>query len=174
MKFRCLLSERVRFPSPCGSVTMPEYSREIKADGSCNLKKVGCKNTQYLIQESSKGHLLCDLIKRSRIGDTSAIPTVDESVFGDASNIPKDLMSAANLSVKVNQLFDSLPADVRSKYDNSSLKFMKAVSENSQDLINHAAAASIASDKLSKASNTKSLADAINSLIGGKSNESNS
>lgn len=173
MKFRCLLSSREHFYSPSGDVSLTEYTK-CSSNGVCILKKTGTKNIKFLVQESAKGHLLCDLIKRARVGDVNAITPVDSSMFGDSSNMPSDLLSAANLSLKVNQLFDSLPLDVRNRYGNNSYNFMKAVSENSQDLANMVAASQIHADKVQKDSNTKSLADAINKLIGGNSDAGNS
>lgn len=171
MRFRTEISCKERFCCPSGSSTKIDYIRETKSDGTCFLKKTGTTNLKFLIQESSKGHLLCDLIKRARIGDTSAIPAVDPSAFGDCTNIPQDLMAAQNLQVKVNTLFDSLPADTRDKFGNNPYKFLKAVSDNSQDIVNCVAASESAKVASSKLSSEQILTNVINKIIGGKSNE---
>lgn len=80
----------------------------------------------------------CDinlLMKRYQIGDINAIRQIEEVFYGDSTEYPTDSLTAANLVLAAQQMFDMLPLDVKQSFDNNYQKWMAKVQANDMDTL---------------------------------------
>lgn len=130
MKFRTAYNCSERFCSPSGSRFRKLFQRKIHSNGSKELVENGTEDTYQIIQLAAKGNLLPDLIRRSQLGDPSAIGN-DIGSYPDLTRAPKNLLDAENLLLKARSIYDSLPSDTKNKYGNSYVQFLSAVDDGS-------------------------------------------
>ena len=128
MKFRSFSNRPAAKPCPAGSSTSRIYKRTFDTAGNSDIVYTGEEPTYQSIQMAARGTLTKDLISRSLSGDDSAIPTPVES-FADITNAPKSLLEAQNHLISAREIYDSLSADVKSRYGNNFGTFLSAVSD---------------------------------------------
>lgn len=98
------------------------YAPKVSSNGSVVLVESGFEDTDAYIQsflESTDIHLVMAQLKE---GDTSVLNR-RPGAYGDFTKAPKTFAEALQLQIDSNRLFDSLPADVKRKFDNSSSQF---------------------------------------------------
>ncbi len=125
MKFRAAY-DRERKPCPSGSRLRQTYTRG--ADGS--LVEAGVEDVFDSIQKAGEGLALADLIRRAERGDQTAIPTPVES-FVDITGAPKDLLEAHMMLSDAKSKYDSLPASVKSVFNNDFPTMLAAIGDGS-------------------------------------------
>lgn len=107
----------------------PQHADEYgfkEVNGRMVLAKTGEKNVYQMIQEAIPQTSLTAIINRLMKGDKSAIGDVVAN-FVDATKVPKNLMEAQNLMIYGERYFETLPTDVRNKYQNDLSAFFADV-----------------------------------------------
>lgn len=100
------------------------YQEEIdKETGKKHLVKSGETNIYAMIQEDLEDSKIENILKRVAMGDLKAL-NQRETLYVDATNMPKTLMEAQNVVLKAKQEFERLPLEVRKEFDNSAEKYI--------------------------------------------------
>ena len=107
--------------TPIGDRYQQEYEYQI-VDGYEQLVPAGVTDLVEKIQESFESTKLSNIIARYNAGDLGALKKA-QGVFANISEMPTTLQEAQNMRIKAETAFDSLPVDVREKYDFSAYKF---------------------------------------------------
>lgn len=94
----------------------------VKEDGSIALEKSGVRNVQEEIDSYEESCDLNSIIARYMSGDTEALSR-NIMNFGDFTKFPKTYAEMLQLQIDSNNLFNSLPDEVRQKFDNDCNKF---------------------------------------------------
>lgn len=107
-----------------GSRYLNTYQEEIDKDtGKKHLVKSGETNIYAMIQEDLEDSKIENILKRAALGDLKAL-NQRETLYVDATNMPKTLMEAQNIVLKAKQEFETLPLEVRKEFDNSAEKYI--------------------------------------------------
>ena len=76
-----------------------------------------------MIQEDLEGTKIENILHAVAMGDLSALRQ-RETIYADATNMPKTLMEAQNLVLKMKNEFEKMPLEVRKLFDNSPEKYV--------------------------------------------------
>ena len=114
--------ERKRYYAPIGNHYLNEYQEEI-VQGKKQLVKIGEKDIYAMIQEDLEGTKIENILHAVAMGDLSALQQ-RETTYADATTMPKTLMEAQNLVLKMKGEFETLPLEVRKLFDNSAEKYV--------------------------------------------------
>lgn len=126
-----LLSGQRRVYCPHGTREKADYFPVYDRAGVWHLEKKDTPVQTYLEIQSYADE--CDinvLMARYRAGDTDVLSRV-QGVYGDFSLIPTNYAEIMNEKLRAEQLFYSLSADVRSRYNNSVEQFMSEIGTKS-------------------------------------------
>lgn len=118
---------RVNLPpkigSEAGEKEATTYQTRIDENGHKITEAVGKTNIYDRIQSSLEETKIENIIKRFTEGDMSAFRT-SEPIYADMREAPKTLMEAQNMIIRITDEFNSLPVDVRAKFDHSPEKYV--------------------------------------------------
>lgn len=114
--------ERKRYYAPAGNHFLNVYQEEI-VDGKRELVKVGETNVYEKIQEDLEGTKIENILHAAAMGDLNAL-NQRETIYADATTMPKNLMEAQNLVVKMKYEFEQMPLEVRKMFDYSAEKYV--------------------------------------------------
>lgn len=131
MKYRTAYSEQVRKPSPNGSKWRKKYVRDVALDGVRSLKEAPPENQYELVQAARFGLTPRECLQRFAAGDTSALSEVDLKAYQDLTNVPSSLSEALKVSARAQELFSSLPKEVKVDYGNDISKLVSAIDDGS-------------------------------------------
>lgn len=115
MKFNQLEHSK-KFVSNPGSVWKDIYHGEVQPDGSIKLVFDKKENFYKRIQADSVGCDLPSIIARATAGDPTAFRQ-DAGFFGDVVGMPQTYADILNQVNAGKAKFESLPLDVREKFD---------------------------------------------------------
>lgn len=164
MKFRTAYDpDRKIIPCSSGSRYRQTYIKRIY-DGKEVLEDAGKEDVYDSIQKAAPGNIMEDLLRRARAGDSSAIPEPIDS-YADISKAPRDLLEAHQILSDARSKYDSLPADLKSVFNNSYTDFLEASANGTvvkaiQAKNSNPGSAPLSSDEISK----------LRAMIGGKEN----
>lgn len=96
----------------------PEYIEVIKKDGSKTLEVTGQKNIYEYIQSFAEQSKIENILHAAAMGDLSVF-NQRETTYADATTLPKTLMEAQNLVLRMKQEFETMPLEVREIFNNS-------------------------------------------------------
>lgn len=122
--FASLLTRRERFYANPGSRMHNDYEIQIDKKGHKTLKKVGEHDIYEEIQSFLEETKIENILARAAAGDLNAL-NQRTGLYIDVTDSPKTLAEAQNAILKLGNYFDSLPADIRAKFDNSKEKFVQ-------------------------------------------------
>lgn len=108
---------------PTGTGTLKEYQEEIKK-GIKGLVNTGLKNVYEIIQMDYEQTKIENILHSVLMGDLQALNARDGS-YVDATTMPKNLMEAQNLVLRMKSEFDSMPLEVKEKFNNSADKYVE-------------------------------------------------
>lgn len=111
-----------RFISNPGSPIHLLYSPVVNADGTISLVVSGKENTDDIIQTYAESCDIRLILSRASEGDFSGFSS-RSGTFGDFTKVPKTFAEALQLQIDSNKLFESLPAEVREKFDYNANQF---------------------------------------------------
>lgn len=125
MKFFTRSCAPERIPSPRGTLTVPEYQLRNVA-GKEQLVQIGEKPLAEVIKAAGDGISIADKLARWRHGDESALGVPGGS-YGDFTKLPKTLAEAQQFAMNAQNVFETLPLEVRSAYGHNLGDFLDAV-----------------------------------------------
>lgn len=107
-----------KFISNPGSPYKPIYSASLTKDGHIELKVVGQDNIQEYIDSFADETDINWILARCTAGDTSVLSKRQGS-YGDFVDVPKNYHEFMQKLLDGQEFFDSLPVDLKNKFDNS-------------------------------------------------------
>lgn len=120
----------VKFRQPVGDREKLEYQPVYDKRGVWHLEESGKTSVYLEIQSYAESCDLNVIMARYRNGETDVLQQV-QGVYGDFSNIPANYAEIMNQKIQAENLFASLSADVREKYNNSVEQFMAEIGTRS-------------------------------------------
>lgn len=112
-----------RAVTPTGSIYLDEYQEEIN-DGVRSLTKTGAKNTDELIQLDLESSKIQNILAKALNGDFSDLKA-REGTYVDATTMPKNLMDAQNLVIRMKSEFEKMPTEIKNQFNNSADKYVE-------------------------------------------------
>lgn len=113
-------------PSPIGTGERSIFEERVE-NGKRSLVVTGKENLKDFIEASKAETLISNIMKRFEQGDVNALSRV-QGFYGDVTSMPSNLADAQKVLINLETQFNSLPADVRKKFDNSFDKYVQDVS----------------------------------------------
>lgn len=113
---------------PSGKEVIETYQEEIK-DGRKQLKHIGWHNVYDEIQIDADSCKIENILHQVAMGDLSALKA-REATYIDATNMPKTLMEAQNLVIRLKDEFEKMPMEVKKEFDNSADKYVELMGTN--------------------------------------------
>lgn len=98
------------------------YSPKVLANGEIELKPSGVENTDEIIQSFAESTDIRLILSRVAAGDLQVLKQRTGS-FGDFTQMPKTFAEVLQLQIDSKNLFDSLPIDVRDKFNGDPSQF---------------------------------------------------
>ena len=121
--FASLLTKRPRYYTDPGSHEAEIYEMTIDKKGH---KALVCTGTKDIWEEMQSYKDECDIkqiVARAAAGDYEAL-NQRQGYYGDITDTPATLAEAQNAIIKLSNEFDSLPPEIRAKFDNSKEVFV--------------------------------------------------
>lgn len=118
--------ERVR--QVPGSRVKQLYTPKLMDDGTLKLLESGTEDLYASIQSHKDSCDVHVLLARYQNGDVAALSKI-QGVYGDFSEMPKNYAELLNSVIAGEQMFKSLPVEIREKFDHSLEKFMIAMDD---------------------------------------------
>lgn len=115
MKFNRLEHSK-KFVSNPGSRFREKFHGVVKEDGHIELVSDGFEDVKEKMRADAVGSSLPEIIARATAGDPTAFRK-DVGWFGDVVGMPKTYAEVLNLVNDGREKFESLPVDVREKFD---------------------------------------------------------
>lgn len=109
--------------TPSGTGLLNLYQEEIK-DGIKSLTKTGIDNVYQAIQLDLESTKIENILHAVMMGDLSALKAREGS-YCDATTMPKSLMEAQNLVLRMKSEFEKMPLEVKEKFNNSPDKYVE-------------------------------------------------
>lgn len=103
--------------TPAGTEYINTYQEIIKG-GRKTLEKTGQHNVYEEIQLDAETCKIENILHAVAMGDLNALHQRDAS-YVDATTMPKTLMEAENLTIRLKDEFYNMPLEVRRLFDNS-------------------------------------------------------
>lgn len=104
--------------TPAGDHFINTYQEIIDKKGKKRLEKTGQTNVYELIQADAESCKIENILKRVAMGDLEAL-NQREATYCDATTLPKNLMEAQNLTLRLKDEFYKMPLEVRKEFNNS-------------------------------------------------------
>lgn len=121
--FRSLLTAHERFYCPVGSREADTFEIKIDKKGHKSLEWVGTHDIYQDIQSYKDECSIENIIARAAAGDLNALNKT-QGFYADITESPRDLAEAQREIMKLSNTFDTLPAEIRAKFDNSKEMFV--------------------------------------------------
>ena len=90
----------------------------------------GFEDVDLKIQKAAEGVSLIDVLKRDQLAEQNSIVGVQDSQFGDVSNVEHDLVLADRQARSAIDSFNNLPEGFRAMFDNDYRKFAQSFSDD--------------------------------------------
>lgn len=126
MEFTTQFSEKKRFYTQSGDPIKPLYGLEVDKKGVSQLVEKGKYNLYDFIQSHKDTVDIHKILERFQNGDVDALNKY-QGYYGDITEAPKTFADALNAVIKAKDLFNSLPLDVREKFDHSPEQFIASL-----------------------------------------------
>lgn len=134
-KIYTVVDDRVRIYCSSGSRFAPVYKPIVKPDGTLELKKSGEKDLYSEIQSHKASTDINEIIRRfTETGDISVFQ-VREGTYGDFTEMPKTYAEMFQRMIDAEIAFNSLPTDVKEKFNNNVTEFLAAMGTEKMDEI---------------------------------------
>ena len=93
-------------------------------DGVKTLKLTGYKDVYEEIQAGFEDCKIENILHAALMGDFSKL-NAREGTYMDATTMPKNLMEAQNLVIRMKNEFDAMPTEVKNQFNNSADKYVE-------------------------------------------------
>ena len=125
-KFPTSYSDRGRFHAAAGSRFKPTYKMSVDEDGKRSLKVVGKVDLYAEIQSYKDSCDINYILERFANGDQTALSRV-QGIYGDFSQMPTTYAELSQRVIDAENLFNSLPLEVRQQFNFSPSEFFAAI-----------------------------------------------
>lgn len=115
---------RERTYAPTGDGTEPKMEMKIDEYGHKELVQVGTSNLYEKIQLSADDCNIENILARAGQGDLTAF--TGSKIYADVTDAPKNLADAQRKIQAIQNEFNSLPIEVRAKYNHSVSEYVAA------------------------------------------------
>lgn len=112
-----------RIYTESGKQEIEVYQEEIKK-GRKQLTQTGWHNVYEEIQLDLESSKIENILHQVAMGDLSALKA-REATYVDTTNMPKTLMEAQNLVIRLKDEFDKMPIEVKKEFGNSADKYVE-------------------------------------------------
>lgn len=117
--FRTAYSPQIRMHVAAGRETQDIYAYALdEKSGQRYLEKTGEKNLYLEIQSYKDEVSIENIIARAKIGDMSGFRN-DPGNYIDVTEIPKNLIEAKKAMTNIENVWKTLPLEIKNKYNNS-------------------------------------------------------
>ena len=131
IEFPTMYDPHVDFFTDPGNPDVPIYSPSVDNEGHIVLEEIGIKNIPEYIDSFRESCDINNLVARFNAGDVSALSRVQGAYF-DATQLPHTYAEMLNTVINAEKTFNSLPLDVREKFDNSYVKWLSMMDDAEQ------------------------------------------
>lgn len=100
-----------------GTRYLNEYQEALDENGQRQLIRTGQKNIYLMIQEDLESTKIENILHAVAMGDLNALKQ-REATYIDATTMPKNLMEAQNLVIRMKDEFYKMPLEVRKEFQN--------------------------------------------------------
>lgn len=104
-------------PVEAGTEYLNEYQEHINKSGKLELEKSGEHNVYDIIQSHAEEVKIENILHAVAMGDLSALQQREAS-YCDTTTMPKSLMEAQNLVIRMKDEFYNMPLEVRKEFSN--------------------------------------------------------
>ena len=111
-----------------GSPIRVLYKPVVDKKGNIELEECGKENTQEIIQSYAESCDIQLILQNAMMGDVSGLQKV-QGVYGDFTQMPKTYAELLQLQIDAQNAFNSLPTDVKKRFDNDVNKFLMSAGE---------------------------------------------
>lgn len=129
-KWKTQYENNGRRKSPVGSKEKTEFVGQFDRDGLLSLVENGKVNIYEKIQADRKSVDIHSIMRRYAAGETDILNRV-QGFYADVSNLPTNYIDTLNAIHRGQALFESMPKEVRAKFDHNFDNFMIAVCDGS-------------------------------------------
>lgn len=126
MVFATQFDEKKRFFCQPGDPIKPLYGLEVDKKGVTQLVEKGKYDLYEYIQSHADSVDIHKILERFQNGDIDALSKY-QGYYGDITEAPKTFADALNAVIKAKDLFNSLPLEVREKFDHNPEQFVAAL-----------------------------------------------
>ena len=98
------------------------YKPVVDKNGLIDLKESSKENTDEIIQSYASSCDIQIILNRASNGDLSGL-TAEKGIYGDFTEMPKTYAEFLQLQIDNNRMFDSLPKELKKKFDNDPNQF---------------------------------------------------
>lgn len=131
MDFPTMYDPRDPIYTDPGCIDVPIYSPSVDNDGHIILESIGVKNLPEYIDSFRESCDINNLVARFNAGDVTALSRA-QGAFFDATQLPHTYAEMLNTVINAEQTFNSLPLDIREKFDNSYIKWLSMMDDAEQ------------------------------------------
>lgn len=114
------------YASPTGERLVPVYGERVNSDGERVLEVIGETNQYDKIQASLDSTKIEDIIRRYEAGDITILEK-SKGTYIDATKLPKDMLTAQNNLIALQEQFNSLSLQAKEQFGMDFNKFLKAL-----------------------------------------------
>lgn len=119
-----LLNKPKRINTPEGTRYLNTYQEEInKKTGSLQLVRSGQTDIYEMIQQDVPQTEIQNILHAVAMGDLAALKQ-REATYCDATTMPKSLMEAQNLAIRMKDEFYKMPIEVRKEFGNDPERYV--------------------------------------------------
>lgn len=115
--------------TPEGNQYINTYQEEITKKGKLRLVRTGQTNVYESIQADLESTKIENILHQLAMGDLNALKQ-REATYCDVTTMPKSLMEAQNLVIRMKDEFYKMPVEVRKEFDNSAEKYVNLMGTN--------------------------------------------
>lgn len=123
-EFKTPYGEHKRGVIPSGNGKMPEYKYKRDNYGRKILEKVGERDLYEEIQAEYEATKIENILSRALAGDVSGLSAV--GTYVDTTSMPNNLIDAMQQIQNLENLWLTLPTEIKNKYNNSVEEFVGA------------------------------------------------
>lgn len=129
MQFRTQFDPHDRVPANAGSRVKQLYSGRYDANGRVVLEEKGTEDLYAYIQSFADSVDINVILARFSNGDTEALSRA-QGFYADVTDFPSNMADALNRINECEEMFKSLPLEVRQKFDCSFEQFLSQSGTN--------------------------------------------
>lgn len=126
VKFRTQYDQRYRVRQNLGSPVRPVFQARYDDNGVLDLVETGEEDLYSFIQSHRDSVDIHVIMKRCALGDVDALTRV-QGFYGDVTDMPSTYAEVLNAVIAGEQMFNSLPVEIRARYGHNFASFMAAM-----------------------------------------------